>query len=266
MSAIYKSLVSEEEQLLKQVYYLKKQLETLPEGILEISCNNGYTQYYHRPNGHNGMRPKKTYIRKADRMKAEALAQRDYDLRLLKELEKRLQVVRNARKTYEQTEPEKVLLAFTKKRQELINPAILSTEQFVSRWMSEEYKGRAFQDDAPEIYTARGERVRSKSEKIIADSLERLGIPYKYEVPLVFPDGTVFFPDFRVLNIDQRKEYIWEHFGMMDDEQYVSNMVSKINRYIINGYLPGDKMILTMENGRIPLSTRIIETVIKKYL
>ena len=37
--------------------------------------------------------------------------------------------------------------------------------------------------DAPLLETSRGERVRSKSEVIIADTLDRLKIPYRYEFP-----------------------------------------------------------------------------------
>lgn len=35
----------------------------------------------------------------------------------------------------------------------------------------------------------KGERGRSKSEKIIADELARCDIPYKYEYPLRIKDG-----------------------------------------------------------------------------
>lgn len=47
-----------------------------------------------------------------------------------------------------------------------------------------EYKGKELNDDTMEIYTQKGERVRSKSEKILADYFYYNNISYKYECPL----------------------------------------------------------------------------------
>ena len=81
----------------------------------------------------------------------------------------------------------------------------------------------------PEIYSERGERVRSKSEKIIADKLYRNGIPYKYEKPLVLKGLGKIHPDFEILNKRTRKEYFLEHLGKMDDIGYVKKNMRRIN-------------------------------------
>ena len=47
-----------------------------------------------------------------------------------------------------------------------------------------------------EIYTERGERVRSKSEKIIADKLFLQNIPYHYERPIYLKGFGMVYPDF----------------------------------------------------------------------
>ena len=102
-------------------------------------------------------------------------------------------------------------------------------EEYAKRWQELEYTGKAFADDAPEIITERGERVRSKSEKIIADKLYMLGIPYRYEYPLVLEGNITIYPDFAILRMPQREEVYLEHFGMMDDEDYVENVLMKLN-------------------------------------
>ena len=266
MNYMYLQLREEEQQLQELFDKLSAQLRTAPEGKLEISSRKGYDQYYLCENDKERSRKKRQYIRMEDKALAGAIAQRDYARRLLHEVEKRLKTIRAARKVYGSTAPENVLLSYTKARQKLISPMILTDEEYIRQWLAEEYQGRFFAEETPEIYTNKGERVRSKSEKIIADALERYAIPYKYEDPLMFSDGVLMYPDFRVLNVDRRKEYIWEHLGMMDSDAYVSNTVDKINRYIRDGFLPGKKLILTMENGRFPLSTKIIEKTIKTYL
>jgi len=108
--------------------------------------------------------------------------------------------------------------------------------------------------------------VRSKSEKIIADTLERRGIPYRYEAPLILQDGVTVYPDFSLLNVRRRKEYIWEHLGMMDNEDYARSAVTKLNSYINSGFFPGEQLILTMESQKTPLGTKTIERMIERYL
>lgn len=50
-------------------------------------------------------------------------------------------------------------------RQKLIKPIQPTWEQRLSEWEKEEYKGKTFAENIPVITTAKGERVRSKSEK-----------------------------------------------------------------------------------------------------
>ena len=64
-------------------------------------------------------------------------------------------------------------------------PDYLPLEMKIKDFEAEKYIGLGFrEDDQTEFITNRGERVMSKSEKIIADELDRWGIPYKYEKPL----------------------------------------------------------------------------------
>lgn len=61
---------------------------------------------------------------------------------------------------------------------------MLKQEEFIKNWEKKEYEGKSFFMGCPEYYTTKGERVRSKSEVIIADSLYRANVPYRYEYPL----------------------------------------------------------------------------------
>ena len=266
MNTIYDQLIIEERILQEQVDLLKERKSNYPEGILEISYSHGHVQYYRRDCSSDRNRARRVYIRKNDKSIAGMFAQRDYDLKLLGELQERLTAVSKARTAYEQTSPEGIIRSFTKERQDLIIPLIPSDIQFIRDWQSQEYKGKPFAEDSPQIFTARGERVRSKSEKIIADTLERKGIPYKYEAMMTLKDGITVYPDFRVLNVRKRKEFIWEHLGMMDDENYASRAVNKLNIYFTSGFFPGEQLIFTMESLKSPLGTKIIEMIIERYL
>ena len=148
----------------------------------------------------------------------------------------------------------------------LIVPFYETDEMFMLQWCSKEYEGLPFKEDSPELYTDRGERVRSKSEVIIANLMAKESIPYKYECPLYLNGFGTVHPDFTALNVKKRKEYYWEHLGMMDDPSYVHKALNKINTYIRNGYIPGKNLLLTFESKAIPLNMRNVESQLRTIL
>ena len=117
-----------------------------------------------------------------------------------------------------------------------------------------------------EFFSNDGIRVRSKSELIIANMLEQNGIPYRYEYPLMLKDMGTVRPDFTCLNIRTRKEYIWEHFGMMDNIAYANKNIVKIESYEQSGYYLGKNMIMTFETSQHAISSNIIKAMIEEYL
>ena len=141
---------------------------------------------------------------------------------------------------------------------------------FAAEWSAIPYKGKDFAPDQPEHFTMRGERVRSKSEMIIADTLTRLKIPYKYEYPIDIVNLSnipcTFFPDFLCLNQKTRKEFFWEHFGMMDDPEYAAAAARKLRIYEKNSIFPGKNLIITMETSDLPINAKQVEKIALQYL
>lgn len=111
--------------------------------------------------------------------------------------------------------------------------------------------------------TEKGERVRSKSEKIIADKLYMMGIPYRYEYPLVLNNGVIVYPDFTILRMPRRQEVYLEHFGMMDDMNYVDTTLFKINSYEKNDIYLGVNLFITYETSRQPFNTKKLNEMFK---
>ncbi len=54
-------------------------------------------------------------------------------------------------------------------KQELVDPIQLSDKSFVEKWENEKYERLRFWEEVTEYYTDKGERVRSKSELMIAN-------------------------------------------------------------------------------------------------
>lgn len=143
-------------------------------------------------------------------------------------------------------------------------------EEYIKEWSEEPYEHWEIDGNVKnEYYTVKGEMVRSKSEKIIADELARCDIPYKYEPPLCLKDGNkdiVVRPDFVCLNKTSLNEYCIEHLGMMDSFAYYNNSMNKLDLYEKNGYLIGKKLLLLHETSTKPLNIRVLQQYINEYL
>jgi len=87
--------------------------------------------------------------------------------------------------------------------------------------------------------TSNGELVRSKSEVIVAETLRRLNVPYRYEEPLVMRDGTERLPDFTI-RIAGKPTIYWEHLGMLGRAGYRADWEAKKVWYAEHGILPWD--------------------------
>ncbi len=148
-------------------------------------------------------------------------------------------------------------------------PSAATDDGFAEAWQKKDYGKLWSKSDRTSYETTRGEKVRSKSEWIIASMLAEAGVPYRYEAILALsPEFRVFtHPDFTVLNKRTRKVYYWEHFGLMSDPNYINNTyLPKIAEYYNFNFLPGDKLLMTFESSERPLDTLEVKRLIEKYL
>ena len=282
------------ELLKKRLTELKTVLEKMqrstkmpPPGRLRISQKGNSTEYYHITSN-SDQHGKYIPIRQASL--ARQLAQKDYDAKITALLQEEIHATQHYLKQICSTgsggnprgghTPYTVSPSATKlsalyanlcqARQHLVTPLTLTASQYTAQWQSITWQGRPFTEETAIYTTARNERVRSKSEVLIADALARHNIPYRYEYPLQLRrnsgDLVTFHPDFLCLNVRTRSEFYWEHFGRMDDPEYSNNAAGKLRLYTENGLLPGRNLILTMETQTGPLSTRTVEQLIESYL
>ncbi len=261
-----------EQQLILRKMELEAQrfLASAPEGALYVSRNNGTFQYRVRKaaESKNG-----TYLKKKDIAAARALAQKDYCQRFLECAERigrELSILEEKETvcsaSFMYTELANVYLTMPPGKRELVEPYVLADDAFVEKWLAVPGSGLGFKEGTAEIYAERGERVRSKSEKMIADKLFMLGVPYRYEDMVVFDNGETVCPDFTILDVAERKEILFEHFGLMADEDYQNRTVYKMELYNRNGYELGRDFLFTMETADKPLDMRWFERMIRTRL
>ena len=251
-------------QLLNALQIKQKSQKASPQGHLRIAQAHGgkKIQYYHFTDPKN---LKGTYIPHSKISFAQKLAQKDYDEKLIKQLQKQMTAI-NKYLAISQNKIANLYSKMSHTRQQLVTPATLTDTQYIEEWLSVTWQDRPFSEPPTDYTSAANEQFRSKSEVIIADTLKRMNIPYRYEYPLELKDGRTFYPDFLCLNVHTRQEYYWEHFGMMDDPEYLERTIQKLKTYSENKIIPGKNLIITMETQATPINLKQIETLIKEFL
>ena len=273
----------------------KKAVRNAPQGLLEIRKEGEHHYYLFSESG------KERYLRLSDArdMKlARALAQRRYDEKILKRAEKELRLLERMRQLYQDGTVDELYDGMNAGRRELVVPVRLSDEEYADRWLTHceqirrtDLKKRLHRDKVQQeslrsdaganhqdttvktvlFTTKNGEKVKSKSEKMIADMLLDQKKRYIYEYPVELIDhetGKHYMarPDFLVLNTRTCKAYVYEHFGKMDDPGYASDNIGKLIDYQNAGFYPGENMIVTFETRRDPLTPETVQAVIDRFL
>ena len=235
----------------------------MPSGLLRISVNAGIPRYYIKKDksDHKGK-----YVRKADLPRAAAIAQRDYDLALREAALKEQASIKELLSIRESDLPEDVFGKLILPRQELAVPHFISDEEYAAQWLAEPYTPKGFKEGDAEYHSTDGTRVRSKSEAILGDIFDSYPVPKKFECPVKLHNGKIIHPDYTLLNVRERKEYIWEHFGRADDPSYMEYNTGRLNDLIKSGFYPGINLILTFETKAKPLDVNIVRALIEQFL
>ena len=256
------ALRERQEYLRRLIEEKQKELSRAPEGSLRVSSNGTRKKYYFH--GVDGTPDR--YLKRSEVSFMKRLAQKSYDEKVLRLAEREEQRVDRLLSCYGEAGIEAQYEKLSAARKTLVEPVMLSDQDFAEQWMNAPYQKKVFWENGSEYYTDRQERVRSKSEILIANALLKNGVPYRYEPALFLEDGSVIHPDFQVVNVRIRKEYYWEHFGMMDDQDYVLKAMQRLDRYERNGLYLGRDLIITQETSNRPLSTKRIGELIEGLL
>ena len=69
-----------------------------------------------------------------------------------------------------------------------------------------------------------------------------------------------FLWDFTISRPSDGKLFLWEHFGLMDDDEYRQNTIKKISLYARYGFFPFENLICTYERD-LQNPTHILEII-----
>ena len=264
MSIIEKTLNEKLEDINKHLEMVDVMLgacREIPDYKVRVTSGNGCSQYYYRNDANEYI-----YIPSAKRDFAKRLIQKDYYNRVKEELTQQKRLLERFISGYKVDALENVYRKSCKGRKNLLKPIELTDEEYVEKWM-EKHQGMQNPYNANmSIKTKRGEYVRSKSEKILADLFYENGIPYQYEPAFRLINGKLVYPDFVLLNVRERKTYYWEHYGLASDESYSNKNIDKLCLYENSGLRIGDNLIISLEAEGIPLDISLIQEKITNIL
>ncbi|SCW35671.1 hypothetical protein SAMN02910456_00705 [Ruminococcaceae bacterium YRB3002] len=246
----------------KAIAIEESKLNDVPEGRIRVVQEKGITRHYHVTSGGNNTG---TYIPDSDPIIAR-LIQKRYDQKVLAAALKERELLIKTLNRYPDIPFEDVIGNTVEARGCSINPIIMTDEEFLRKWENTPYTPKPIGDDVPVIITDKGERVRSKSEKIIADRLFRRNVAYKYECPHKLKNNVIVHPDFTILNMRTREERYLEHSGMLDDPRYANSLVIRTNKYAMSGIILGVNLFMLFETDRIPIDSRVLDRVIDQII
>lgn len=264
LHGLKKLLILEENRLKNIINFINKRIDGYPEGQLKIRKYKKVERLEQRLPSKDGVLTK--YINKENIELAKKLAQKTYDSKVLKVAKSQLKNISKLNKEYNDGLIDSIYRNQCDKRKELVTPIIPTWEQTLEAWKNETYDKKVIEDFDSVIVAKKGHRVRSKSEKILADTFYDNNIAYKYEKPLNLTGYGVVYPDFTFLSPNTRKEIYWEHMGMMGDAEYLLSALKKIENYLKHNIYLGENLIVTFESSKYILNQDIVRKYIDKHL
>jgi len=241
-----------------------KEQKKEPEGSLQVRGGRKNYRYFQIVSKH--AKAKRTYIRKENHNLAQLLALKRYNRLRSREIQSELKYLSELIAQKEkQVITSNSLLYDTPGYNELLLPVLFPQNKKTKEWLEAPYESNQNYPEALRYKTRSGIMVRSKSEVFIANCLYEHGIPFRYECGLELGERT-FYPDFTIYLAKQNREIIWEHFGLIDNEDYRENMFSKVRRYMAHGYVPGHSMICTYESNMHPITEEYLKKVLNAFL
>lgn len=242
---------------------IKKVNKASPKGSLVLYSKDNSASYYHQKCVEGSFTRK--YIPKTETRLAKKLAQKSYNEKCLPALLKEQKVLKQFLKEYEPEKKYQIYENLNPARKELVEPIKTKPQLAYDDWLAESSYTYDGYSEYLRFQTDRGECVRSKSEVIIANFLnsQKDILDYRYEQPVWIESAhTRYHPDFTIFIKNTGGIIYHEHFGMMDDHDYVNEFTVKYNNYLLSGFIPGRDFLFTCETSIHPFSIEPFKKVI----
>ncbi len=255
----HNQILHRKEAIIERLQYIQELENTLPKGELLCRRNDNRYKWFHKSD--SGTK----YLPKNNEELAEQLALKRYYSLEKKEL---LEELEACNKFLEQSNQKKSVssksIFYHPEYNRLIEKKLTIMDKELQLWMEKEFQRNEEHPEQLTVKASQGKKVRSKSEGQIDHALFMAGIPFHYEEILVL-NGIVLYPDFTTRHPKTGEFIYWEHFGIMDDRDYIRKTAYKIRTYSENGIVPSINLITTYETLKHPLDIGLIDKIIEEF-
>ena len=221
--------------------------------------------YYQRFAKTGNRKKERRYGISNDSDKVLGLVRKQYVEAALKGVKKDISLVEKALVKYTPIDEHSVMGAFVAKYPQLYEGLFYNTIRR-DEWEKSFTPKEDFYVDGLKSVSLKGVDMRSGGEIYITSRLDHFGIPHRYEAPLDIIDIDGYAPDFTILRPRDNKIIYWEHFGKVNDEDYVMWNIQKVTNYIQHDIVPWDNLIMTYNNKKGGFDARIIDAMIEAWL
>ena len=263
MKNLYEQLIERKHELINAITIAESVIEKAPQGRLRVAKTSSGAHFFHVTSNENTCGK---YISLSDDKLISTLANKNYAELFLKKAYIELNDIDAFLKKESMGKAEEVYDEINQLRKPYVSPILMSDDEYLTRWQMESYRINLYKPEDKIYETERHEFVRSKSEMDIANLLNQMGIPYRYEAELILPNGSVRYPDFTLLKIETREIVYYEHFGLLDDSGYRRENLQKIGEYTHYGIIPGKNLIFSFEAQGSPLNLRNIRKMVGEFM
>lgn len=249
------------------------ELSEMPEGkLVHVKSPEGERYYVDVRDGERTTR--RGITRQPDLVAA--LARKEYLRKSLPIIEHDMRTLERAVQRYRPFEPEEVVKSLSTAYRDLpldafydplVDTVALSLdatdEQRIAshaKWGADAPASNDYLSEGRSLRTSRGERMRSKAEVLIAETLYSYGIPFRYEQELSVGDLT-FHPDFTFEGAGGKPFYL-EFCGMMDNPAYVESHKRKRAAYELAGIAEWDNIVYLYASGN-DMDMMLIDSVVR---
>lgn len=239
------SLLDEAENVIRQIKEAEKEAAQLPSGsvVMHRYKNNKYVYpYHHYRINHRQIQEK---------LKLEGAALEEY---------------RNKIALHRQYKEEiRCGQLFLRRTQTLLSGCYKTVLKNYDFWTNKTFPSQQSENDyyrEMRVHiSSKGERMRSRAEVILANTLAAYKIPYFYEKTLTIKNAK-YYPDFTIINPLSGKTAYIEYCGL-DSTEYLDRLQKKLTAYALAGITEGNQLLIIREYNNM-LNSQDIAVLLEK--
>ena len=243
---------------------LEQELAALPEGELFIVRHENGECYCERLPKKGNRKKERRFGITGDKEKTRALVRKKYVKKAVKIAEKDIEVLTKALDNYTPFDEQSIMTDFSRQHPRVAGYIYRDASE-LEEWAKNYERQKDFYDEDLTSVAGDGTLMRSRGEIVIAEKLRHYDIPYRYEASLGIPD-LPYVPDFTIKRPRDGKIFYWEHFGDVNDREYMRRNDIKLDRYKEYNIVPWDNLIITYDFRENGVNVPLIEGMIHSWL